>query len=199
MGSTRVLHRRYLRGEISEEQWEWYRTQPFHANGPINFRPFLEREWYESGGAEVVMLGINFYAVTIPPMPTVTGEWLSQHQSKLEDGTPPFSVLLPQDRFVGRARSLKKQIRALLAHPLFFEIATTYPADRVLGWKATFEKWKTIQAGGELEETEEPIPDFLSDDYLPHVGGASLGNVSWTLFQPATYPYGSTDRPPKTN
>ena len=36
------------------------------------------------------MLGINFYIITLPSMPTVPSGWLSQHGSELEDGTPPF-------------------------------------------------------------------------------------------------------------
>ena len=103
MGSARVLHRRYLRGKISEEEWKWYRTQPFNAAGPLNFRPFLDREWCEAGGAGVVMLGINLHFVTISSTPTVSNGWLSQHRSELENGTPPFSALLAQDRFVRRA------------------------------------------------------------------------------------------------
>ena len=136
------------------------------------------------------MLGINFYSATIPPMPIVSEEWLSQHRAELEDGTPPFPALFPQDRFVRRARSLKKQIRSILTHPLFFEIGTAYLAGRVLGPKATVEKWKRLQAGEKLEETEEPILDFLSDDYLPHNGGSSLGNVSHTTFESVGLPDG---------
>ena len=163
----------------------WYRTQPFHAIGPINFRPFLDREWYEGGGAEAVMLGVNFYSATIPSMPTVPEEWLLRHRSELEDGTPPFSALLPPDHFVRRAQAVKKQIKAILAHPLFFEIGTAYSNIRILEWKGTIEKWEKLQAGGELEEPERPILDFLSDNYLPHNGGASLGNVSPTLYRSA--------------
>ena len=181
MGSARVLHRRYFRGEITEEQWGWYRSQPFHAVGPINFRPFLDQEWYESGGAEVVMLGISFYSLILPSIPTVSREWLSQHRSKLEDGTPPFSALLPQDRFVRRVKAVKKQFKYILTHPLLFEIGVAHHIERSLAGKAAVEKWKKFQAGEKLEEVEEPTLDPLSDDYLFHNGGASIGNVSWTI------------------
>ena len=199
MGSARVLHRRYFRGEITEGQWECYRSQPFHAVGPINFRPFLDREWYESGGAEVVMLGISFYSVTLPSIPTVSYEWLSQHQSKLEDGAPPFSALLPQDRFVRRAQAVKKQFKDILTHPLLFEIGVAHHAERPLVCKGAVEKWKKFQAGEKLEEVEEPILDFPSDDYLFHNGGASLGNVSWTLCDYALPSSFFTDRSLETN
>lgn len=189
MGSARVLHRRYLRGEISEDEWEWYRTQPFHSAGPINFRPFLDREWYESGGAEVVMMGIGFYFVTIPSIPTVSDGWLSQYQSELEDGTPPFSALLPQDRFLRRAQEVKKQLKQMLAHPLLFEIMTAAPPGRALMLKANVEKWEKLQVGEKPEEAEKPIQGFLTDDYNFHVGGASLGNVGYIPRDCVTLPY----------
>ena len=181
MGSARVLHRRYLRGEIGEQEWMWYRTQPFHSAGPINFRPFLDREWFESGGAEVVMMGIGFYSIPMPSIPTLPDEWLTQHQSELEDGTPPFSALLSRDRFARRVQGVKKEFKRMLAHPLLFEIATTHSPERPVESKAAAEKWKKLQAGERLEEAEKPILGFLADDYLVHFGGASLGNVSPTL------------------
>ncbi|KAF9651432.1 hypothetical protein BDM02DRAFT_3110474 [Thelephora ganbajun] len=188
MGSTRVLHRRYLRGEVNEEQWWWYRTQPFHAVGPINSRPFLDQEWHDSGGAEVVMLGIDFYSTTIPSLPTVPSRWLSEHRSELEDGAPPFSALLPQDRLVRRAQAVKKQLKDVLAHPLLFEIGTSYHIERALACKAAVEKWRKLRAGEKLEEIEEPMLDFLADDYLHHNGGASLGNID--PLRPTKYPLG---------
>ena len=180
MGSARVLHRRYLRGEISEEEWMWYCTQPFHSAGPFNLRPFLDRVWYESGGDEVVMLVINFYLVTIPSIPTVPREWLSRHRFELEDGAPPFSTLLPRDRFVWRAQEVKKQFKRTLTHPLLFEIATMPSLERAITRKAAAEKWKKLQAGEKLEEIDKPILDFLATGQIFHQGGASLGNVGLT-------------------
>ena len=179
MGSTRVLHRRYLRGEITEERWWGYRSQPFHTIGPLNSRPFLDREWYQGGGFEAVMVGISFYSTTLPSIPTVSREWLSQHRSELEDGTPPFSALLPQDRFVRRAQAWKKQMKDMLTHPLLFEIWMANHAARIPMKKVVIGKWKKLGAGEKLEEVEEPILDFLSDDFRPHNGGSGVGNVSW--------------------
>ena len=178
MGSTRVLHRRYLRGEITEEWWWWYRSQPFYAKGPLNSRPFLDREWYQGGGFEAVMVGISSYFVTLPSIPAVSREWLSQHRSELEDGTPPFSALLPQDRFVRRAQSWKRQIKDMLTHPLLFEIWMASHAARIPMCKAVIGKWERLRAGGKLEEVEEPILDFLSEDVRFHNGGSGVGNVS---------------------
>jgi len=182
-----VLHRRYLRGEISEEEWRRHCTQPFHSAGPINLRPFLDREWYESGGDEVVMLGINFYIITIPSMPAVPGGWLTQHKSELEDGTPPFSALFSQNRFVRRVQSVKKQFKHTLTHPLLFEVATAPSLERAIGAKAAAERWKRHQAGEDLGETGKPILGSPAPDYIFHNGGSSLGNVS-SIFVIVHYP-----------
>lgn len=179
MGSTRVLHRRYLRGELDEEEWRQHLTQPFHSAGPINLRPFLDQEWYESGGYEVAMLGISFHVITIPSMPTVPGGWLSKHGSKLEDGTPPFSVLFSRDRFVRRVQAVKKQFKHTLTHPLLFEIATAPSLERALGSKAAFVEWERLQTGVGPEETKKQVPCSPVQNYVFHNGGSSLGNVSW--------------------
>lgn len=199
MGSTRVLHRRYLRGEITEEQWRWYYSQPFHTAGPLSSRPFLDREWYEGGGAEAVVLAISIYSVTLPSIPTVSREWLSQHLSELEDGMPPFSALLPRDRFVRRAQASKKQTKGMLTHPLHFEIWMANHARRIPACRAVIGKWEKLRVGEKLEEAEEPILDFLSDDLCFHNGGSSMGNVSWVLRDHALSSRFFTDRSIETN
>jgi len=200
MGSTRVLHRRYLRGEINEEKWRWHCIQPFHSAGPINLRPFLDQEWYDSGGDEVVMLGINFYIITIPSMPTIPGGWLTQHKSELEDGTLPFSALFSRDRFVRRAQAVKKQFKHTLTHPLLFEIATAPSLERAIRAKAAAERWKKSQAGEDLGETEKPILGSPIPNFIFHNGGSSLGNVSSIFVTACCSPLmASTGRPIETD
>lgn len=58
---TRVLCRRYLRGDISEEEWEFRKKEPMFTAGPINLRPYLDKNWLEQGGISNVSLAINFY------------------------------------------------------------------------------------------------------------------------------------------
>jgi hypothetical protein len=41
LAMSRVLHRRYARGEISQEDWERRLREPTHTGGPLNLRPFL--------------------------------------------------------------------------------------------------------------------------------------------------------------
>jgi hypothetical protein len=47
---SRVLHRRYLRGEITEEDWQHRLRQPTHTGGPLNLRPLLSEDWVAAGG-----------------------------------------------------------------------------------------------------------------------------------------------------
>jgi hypothetical protein len=47
---SRVLHRRYLRGEIAEEDWQYRLRQPTHTGGPLNLRPLLDKDWVAAGG-----------------------------------------------------------------------------------------------------------------------------------------------------
>ena len=67
---TRMVHRRYLRGEMSQEEWEDRRRQPMHFTGPLNLRPFMDEEWQKKGGATEIALAIDFYECTLPFMPT---------------------------------------------------------------------------------------------------------------------------------
>ncbi|KAG1871834.1 hypothetical protein DFJ58DRAFT_903936 [Suillus subalutaceus] len=48
---ARVLCRRYLRGQISEEEWEYRKRQPMYVLGPINLRPYQDKDWFETGGS----------------------------------------------------------------------------------------------------------------------------------------------------
>lgn len=47
---SRVLHRQYLKGEITEEQWQYRLRQPTHTGGPLNLRPMLNENWLAAGG-----------------------------------------------------------------------------------------------------------------------------------------------------
>ena len=73
LDSSRLLHRRCIRGRKWKEEWEWCRIQPCNMLGPLNYRPYLDKDWYASGGSEVVALGTTF-CHTNHFMPTVSDE-----------------------------------------------------------------------------------------------------------------------------
>jgi hypothetical protein len=178
LGGSRLLHRRYIRGEIGKEEWEWRRIQPCNTRGPLNYRPYLDKDWYANGGSEVVTLGINFFFNTHPFMPAVSDEWLANNQHTLEDGAPPFPALLSQGRFVLRSNVIKRQLKKFLTHPLLFEIASARLPMRMPLRKEAGRLWMKIHEGGELDEPEKPVPSVLTNEVIFHNGGSSLGNVS---------------------
>jgi len=179
LGSSRLLHRRYIRGEIGKEEWEWRRIQPCNTWGPINYRPYLDKDWYANGGSEVAVLGINYLFYSHSFMPTVSDEWIANNRNNLRDGAPPFSALLSQGRFVLRSNAIKQKYKKFLAHPLLFEIASArFPMGQPLR-KHAGKLWMKIHEGGELDEPEKHVPSVLTDDVIYHSGGSSLGNVSF--------------------
>lgn len=66
---TRVLCRRYLRGEIGEKEWEYRKRQPMHIWGPLNLRPYMDQQWYKNGGAGEVGLNVGYLHCILPFMP----------------------------------------------------------------------------------------------------------------------------------
>ncbi|KAF9644115.1 hypothetical protein BDM02DRAFT_3122422 [Thelephora ganbajun] len=176
LGSSRLLHRRYIRGGIEKNEWEWRRIQPCNTRGPLDYRRHLNKDWYADGGSEVVALGISYLFITHPFMPSVSDEWIAHNRHALEDGSPPFPALLSQGRFVLRSNTIKHQFKKLLTHPLLFEIASArLPTGQPLR-KQAGRFWRKIHQGGELDEPEEHVPSVLTDNIIYHNGGSSMGN-----------------------
>ncbi|KAF8553902.1 hypothetical protein OG21DRAFT_1173840 [Imleria badia] len=117
---TRVLYRRYLRGDISEEEWAYRKTQPCIGGGPFSLRPYLDTAWFQSGGGGEHMMSIGIFPFQLPFM--TLGETTKQHQRVLSSGAPPFPDLLTFNRFLHRTGLVKRQVTAFFNHPLFFDI-----------------------------------------------------------------------------
>ena len=185
LGGSRLLHRKYIRGGIEKDEWEWRRIQPCNTRGPFNYRPYLDKDWYANGGSEVVALGINYYFNTHPFMPSVSDEWISHNRHVLEDDAPSFSALLSQGRFVLRSNLIKEQLDKLLAHPLLFEIANARVPTNMPLRKQAGRLWTRVHEGGELDEPEKHVQSVLTDDVIYHNGGSSMGNVR--IIEPLTF------------
>lgn len=136
---SRVLHRRRFRVDengkplIDDEEWEYRRRQPMHFGGPVNFRPYLNRGWYESGGAGEVCLAITFSFSVLPSMPAQDAKYaiaMGGDETR-SDNAPSFSALLSPERFLYRALLANAQTKAQLKHPLFFEIHNARTPRRV--------------------------------------------------------------------
>ncbi|KAI0670387.1 hypothetical protein C8Q78DRAFT_1035959 [Trametes maxima] len=187
MALTRFLHRRYLRGDISLEEWEYRRRQPMHYGGPLNLRSYLDREWQRKGGPMSVALMIDFYDVTLPFMPTPYGSRRDESLPRAADGAPPYAALLSRDRVVYRTKLARRQLANSVKHPLLLEIAHARQPLYVVRQKMITAHYNATRKG-------EPLPSFpeLADfdkvpsDYVFTGGMSSVGDMSILL--PSNYP-----------
>jgi hypothetical protein len=181
---TRVLYRRYLRGEIGEEEWEYRKKQPHISGGPLNLRPYLDKEWLDKGGHGEFLLAISFLLYQLPFM--TLGMTTGQRRDELVlcNGAPPFAHLLTFNRFLHRANMVKQQIDRFLYHPLFLEIAgaahlaqLAITRSTALGWMQSTEEGTTAVEGEVLATVDFPGITWAH-------WGSTIGNVS---FVPVAY------------
>ncbi|KAI0721094.1 hypothetical protein C8T65DRAFT_735581 [Cerioporus squamosus] len=174
---TRMLHRRYFRGEIPEDEWEYRRRQPMHFGGPINLRPYMDEEWQAQGRSN---------GVHTPFMPTPF-EMRRDEGVPRVDGAPPLSALLSHARFFHRARLFRGQLQRRVRHPLMLDIALARQPVYLLRKKTNVTHWIAAQKGEPLPTyTVPPHWDSVPADYVPANGLSSVGQLS--LILPENYP-----------
>lgn len=185
---TRVLYRRYLRGEISKEEWEYRKRQRYQTAGPLNLRPYLDKPWFESGGGGELVASISAFFYKLPFMTLGETERRQYNEHDLSDGAPPFSDLLTFERFLYRAGLVKKQINEFLNHPLFLEfvgVSSLIMAQRMLHRALHGTKHTGATDGSFMrEESDDDLNKILAVTEMGSVcahGGASLGNVSLSI------------------
>ncbi|KAG1794191.1 uncharacterized protein HD556DRAFT_1371530 [Suillus plorans] len=183
---ARVLCRRYLRGQISEEEWEYRKRQPMYVLGPVNLRPYQDKDWFETGGSGDVGVGIGTVQYVLPFMPL--GDMSRGDPSRLEliDGAPDFPALMSFDRFLLRCANVKAQAQKLLEHPRLVDICTSTVR---LHWtpfgREIASKWLKTRDSVQLEDGDKSI-SVQSLDPIYTQGGATLGNMDHVL--PTEYP-----------
>ncbi|KAI9067817.1 hypothetical protein FKP32DRAFT_227499 [Trametes sanguinea] len=183
MALARVLHRRYLRGDMSEEEWERRRRQPMHYGGPLNLRPHLDKEWLRQGGLSGIALMIDFYDCTLPFMPTPFGTRRDADVPRV-DGAPPFSALLSRERFIHRVKGVKRQISRGVKHPLFLDIAHARQQRLSIRKKAVAEHWLAAVGGRPPPQSTEPRDlDPVAPDFVFTGGLSSIGDVSQSALE----------------
>jgi len=134
---TRVLCRRYIRGDISEEDWQFRKREQMFTSGPLNLRPYLNKDWLEQGGLTNVSLAINFFLYSLPFMPL----GLSSHLRPGMD-LPSYESLLSKGRFLYRCHMVKNKAAQFMNHPLFMELAAVRSFVMVEGAKQLSLHWR---------------------------------------------------------
>ncbi|KAF9231618.1 hypothetical protein BU15DRAFT_82167 [Melanogaster broomeanus] len=154
---TRVLYRRYLRGEIDEEEWEYRKKQPHINRGPLNLRPYLDQQWFSKGGGGEFFLAISYFFYQLPFM--TLGVTTQQHRDDLalSNGAPP-------------------QL-ASSTTPLFLEIASVEPITQLERTRVRALEWlKSVEEGTTADDTEVLAPADFPGTTWAH-GGSSIGNL----------------------
>ncbi|KAG5647225.1 hypothetical protein DXG03_000760 [Asterophora parasitica] len=172
---TRVLCRKYILGDIDSKEWEYRKREPMVTGGPLSLRPFLDREWYDKGGATNVSLAIGFFFLRLSFMPLGSAANLAPG-----DDLPSFTDLLSFPRFLLRSRSIRQQSANLTKHPLFVHISMARSQASIDRLKDVATSWpaKQGQLAAQIPVTEQGL-------VLSH-GGSSMGNIDSLL--PRNYP-----------
>jgi hypothetical protein len=172
---TRVLCRRYIRGDIDQDEWGYRRKEPMTTAGSLNLRPFLNQQWFEQGGSTNVSLYVSFFFYTLPFMPLGSSFDLAPG-----DSLPEFQYLLSPARFWLRCSSIMQQSRSFRSHPLFPYCSML---DRVGARREAALHWERHRDNQETLD-HHIVPSMeqggLYGLVMSH-GGSSLGNVSFLV------------------
>ncbi|KAJ7774921.1 hypothetical protein B0H16DRAFT_1508866 [Mycena metata] len=172
---ARVLSRRYVRGEIGAEEWDFRKKQPYHTAGPIDLRPFLDKSWYRNGGQTNVSLNIGFFYFTLG--------FTSLGPPNLApgDSPPEFGELMTPERFWLRCNRMKKLASVYLNHPLLFEIGEARLADKITNSRQVAAKWEkdpeSYVRPGEVEEQNVSAIDQIKRGTVMSHGWSSFKDV----------------------
>ncbi|KAJ8496473.1 hypothetical protein ONZ51_g1056 [Trametes cubensis] len=171
MALTRFLHRRFLRGDLTLDDWEHRRRQPMHYGGPLNLRPYLDEAWQRAGGRDGDLAHDRLLRLlaAIHARPV----WCAQGRGRAPRG--------------GRVRSIRTQLVRTLKHPLLPEIAYARQPLYVLRKKMIAAHWEAMSKGEPLPEFPELTKlDAAPSDFVFTGGVSSVGDMS--LIMPSNYP-----------
>jgi hypothetical protein len=190
---TRVLCRRYIHGDMNQNEWEYRRREPMSTGGIINLRPFLNQEWFERGGSTNISLALSFFSHTLPFMPLGSAFDLMPG-----DALPGFQDLLSPARFWLRCNSVMQHFRSILRHPLF---PYCLALDRVERSKVVALHWETqVGEQGCADKHIIPCVEQGAHGLVMSHGGSSIGNVGRLAFHyDAVIANFATDRYPHSS
>ncbi|OJA14295.1 hypothetical protein AZE42_10486 [Rhizopogon vesiculosus] len=187
---TRILYRRFIRGDISASEWEYRQKQPMNTGGPLNLRPYLDEDWAAKGGAGEVFIAISFFCYQLPFMTLGITRNQDPATLRLINGAPSFADLLTFSGFLHRANLIKTQARKFFKHPLFEEIAMAGHIGRAERSRLAAMEWMHRQGGSEADPGTAVNVFHNSDRILAH-GGSSMGDLDAVV--PLEYPLPSTN------
>lgn len=146
------------------------------AAGPLNLRPYLDKEWYRKGGGTNASLAIGFYFYHLPFMPLGAATNI-----RPGDPLPSFDDLLSKKRFAYRCALVRKEADLVLRHPLQYEIgAARFPA-RIAFGKDVAENWKYKMLPQSPADRQILSPQELAENGIVFGhGGSSFGNVGYS-------------------
>ena len=176
---TRMLHRRYLRGDLPPDEWEYRRRQPMHFGGPVNLRPYMDAEWQRRGGLTEVVLAIDYYDCTLPFMPSPFGSRRDSEVPRDPSGTPPFAKLMSPARFFHRAQLCRQQLRRIMANPLAMDVAAARQPGYLHRKRVMAAHWLAERRGSPLPDPPVPVEarDGAPADCVFATGLSSVGQV----------------------
>jgi hypothetical protein len=176
---TRVLYRRFIRGDISASEWGYRQKQPMYNVVPFNLRPHLEEDWLAKGGGGEVFVVTSAFFHQLPFMTLGTTRDQDPATLRLVNGAPPFADLLTFDRFLHRANLIKSQAQELLKHPFFEQIALSCHIGRTERSRMVALEW--LQ--GRAEADPGAVMNLFHDSsWIMAHGGSSVGDVSSNSF-----------------
>jgi hypothetical protein len=173
---SRVLCRRYLRGEISEEEWAYRKREPMFFNGPINLRPYEDGTWFEEGGSGEVGINVSFWQYILPFMPLGVMSTKGKEVADVEmvAGAPSFGALMSFGRFLHRCEVVRRQMKKVFGHARFVEMCVTGYQFRVAARREAAGAWRAMEA---RTRDEGSVPVQALGPIITQVG-SSVGNVS---------------------
>ncbi|KAF9484726.1 hypothetical protein BDN70DRAFT_849389 [Pholiota conissans] len=184
IATARLLLKRYLRGEISEDEWDFRKRQPMSSVGPLNLRPFLDQDWIKAGGNNHVCVAIGFFFFQLPMLPLGSASFLRPGAT-----VPSYDSMIPKYRFLHRSRLIQDQARNFHNHPLFIELGSIPRPMRVALHKQVGLQWRKEKHPPKHLSVRPLSPTEEAERYgVFNNGGSSMGNVD--LLLPRQYPVG---------
>ncbi|KAG9311988.1 hypothetical protein JVU11DRAFT_7259 [Chiua virens] len=182
---SRLLCRRYLRGEISEGEWEYRKRQPMLFIGLVNLRSHFDPDWFCNGGSGEIGLNFSFHQHVLPFMPLGA---MANKKDELEliNGAPRFQDLMSFGRFLLRCEWVKSRGEKLFRNPRFLEICIATHNSALETNKSKAANWRRSgERARSSAEALEPLPlENLGPVFTQR--GSSLGNMDCMM--PLDYP-----------